>query len=76
MRDTFLWGSRIIPKGSESTSVIIDVRIVKRGWITLNVARSDDAAQKVSGWLQSSLLFAPRILPALAALSLDVVLAR
>ena len=42
------------------------------GSVTLSVVRNDDADQKELEWIQSSLLFALRILPAHAALSLDV----
>ena len=42
----------------------------------LNVVRNGDANQKESEWILSSLLFALRIPPALAALSLDVAVVR
>ena len=65
-------GSRIIHAAGESSTVILHVTVHTIGSITLNGVRNDDADQRVSEWMQSSLPFALRNLPALAALSPDV----
>ena len=73
-------GDRISRKAGESPHpycLISYVRIgifyyQRIGSITLSVVRNDDADQRELEWIQSSLLFALRILPAHAALSLDV----
>ena len=67
-----------------SLSVLIDFLLARRrlllynrmGSVTLSVVRNDDTDQKELEWIQSSLLFALRILPAHAALSLDVAVVR
>ena len=65
--------ARIIRTVGQSSAVMLHVTVHKIGSVMLEGVRNDDATQRVSEWIQSSLLFALCSLPVLAAVSPDVV---